>query len=120
MTEGLWALAGVIVGAFTTGFINYFLQRRLFTHEKEMFLLKNKSAENIKALLNEMLGHKSYTDRSFEAIRNAIGGYSDDEIRKFLHEIEAKKTSRKNGAEEWWYLASRKKERIAKRQASTK
>src|SRR3546814_2838944 len=62
--------------------------------------------------------HKSYTDRSFLALKERIGGYSDDQIRQFLHEIGAKKTSRADGAQEWWYLASRQEERNAKRAAA--
>jgi len=73
----------------------------------------------VKALLIEMLSHKSYTDRTFEAIRKKVGGYSDDEVRQLLHEIEAKRTSRNDSGKEWWYLASREQERIEKRQSRT-
>lgn len=101
-----------------TGFFNWLLQTRQFSHEKEMFLLQNKSATMVKSVLAEMLNHRTYTDRSFGALKERVGGYSDDQIRQFLHEIGAKKTSRENGAEEWWYLASREQERIAKKQSS--
>jgi len=117
MSDAGWALVGVIVGAIGTGFFNWLLQSRQFSHEKEMFLLQNKSAMMVKSVLAEMLNHRIYTDRSFSALKERVGGYSDDEIRQFLHEIGAKKTSRDNGAEEWWYLASREQERIAKKQA---
>ena len=117
MSEGWWALLGVIVGAVATGMFNYLMQKRQFSHDKEMYLLQNQSAENVKALLKEMLSHKSYTDRSFDALKKAVGGYSEDEIRQLLHEISAKKTSRNNGTEEWWYLAEREQERIAKRKS---
>ena len=115
MSEGWWAIGGALIGAITTGAISYLLLRRQNFHEKEMFLLKNKSAENVKNLLTKMLGHKSYIDRSFDALCKPIGGYSDDEIRQFLHEVGARKFRRNNGAVEWWYLESRQKDRIAKR-----
>ncbi len=115
MTEAAWALLGVVVGAIATGFFNWLLQSRQFLHDKEMFQLQNKSAEMVKIILTEMLNHRSYTDRSFVALKNAVGGYSADEIRQFLHEIGAKKISRNNGTEEWWYLASRQEERLAKK-----
>ena len=115
MTDAAWALAGVVVGSLGTGFFNLLLQRKQFSHNKEMFLLQNKGAETIKNFLAEMLSHRSYTDRSFPALKAPIGGYSDDEIRQFLHEVGAKKTSREDGTE-WWYLLSRQEERIAKRQ----
>jgi hypothetical protein len=43
-----------------------------------------------------------------------VGGYSDEAIRQFLHEIGARRTERDDGAEEWWYLTSRQQERIGK------
>ena len=67
MDSGWWALAGVIVGGISSGGIGYMLQKRQFAHEVNMFMLKNKGVENVKSLLTEMLSHKSYTDRSFEA-----------------------------------------------------
>lgn len=118
MTEGWWTLIGVVVGAMATGLLNWLSQSRQFAHEKEMFHLHNKSAEMVKRILTEMLNHRSYTDRAFKALKNAVGGYSEDEIRQFLHEIGAKKTTRRNGAEEWWYLASRQEERIARSEES--
>ena len=117
MTEAGWALLGVVVGILGTGLVNWLMQSRQFAHEKQMFQLQNLSAEMVKAVLQEMLNHKSYTDRSFLALKERIGGYSDDQIRQFLHEIGAKKASRADGAQEWWYLASRQEERISKREA---
>jgi hypothetical protein len=117
MSDAAWALVGVLVGTFSTGLINWFLQSKQFSHNKEMFILQNKSSETVKTLLNEMLNHRSYTDRSFSALQSPIGGYSDDEIRQFLHEIGAKKAAREDGSE-WWYLLARQDERIAKKQKS--
>jgi hypothetical protein len=118
MTAAAWALIGVIVGSVSTGLFNLLLQRKQFNHNKEMFLLQNKGTEIIKNFLTEMLSHRSYTDRSFSALKAPIGGYSDDEIRQLLHEAGAKKTTREDGSE-WWYLLSRQEERIAKKQAQS-
>lgn len=118
MTEGLWALLGVVVGTIGTGIFSLLSQSKQFAHDKEMHLLQNKSAEMVKEILTEMLNHRSYTDRSFVALKAAVGGYSDDQVRKFLHEVGAKKTSREGGTDEWWYLASRSEERIAKKAAN--
>jgi hypothetical protein len=114
MSNAEWALAGVVIGGLLSGVINYLLQLSQFKHNKEMFLLQNQSTEVVKSLLVEMLSHKSYTDRSFEALKSPIGGYTDDEVRQLLHEIKAKKVSRKDDSE-WWYLLSREDERIQKR-----
>ena len=115
MTDAGWALLGVVIGAIATGFFNWLLQARQFSHDKEMFLLQNKSGIMVKSVLQEMLNHKSYTDRSFLALKERVGGFSDDQIRQFLHEIGAKKTTRDDGSEEWWYLTSRQEERNANR-----
>lgn len=115
MGSAEWALIGVGVGAALTGLFSLLVQARQFSHDKEMFLLKNKPAEMVKEILAEMLNHRTYIDRSFGALKKAVGGYSDDEIRQLLHEIGGRRTTREDGAEEWWYLASRQEERLAKR-----
>ena len=117
MNEAVFALIGVVVGIIGAGLVNLCLQKRQFAHEKQMHILRNQSAENVKALLSEMLSHKGFTDRNFESIRKRVGGYSDDEVRLLLHEVGAKKTSRKDSEEEWWYLKSREQERIENRKS---
>lgn len=114
MTDALWALLGVVVGTVGTGVANYFNLTKQLGHNKEMYLLQNKAAETVKAVLTEMLNHRSYVDRSFESLKAPIGGYSDDEIRLFLHEVGAKRVVRE-GHSEWWYLLAREEERQVKR-----
>jgi hypothetical protein len=114
MADALWALIGVAVGAGITGVINWIQQSRQFAHDKEMFTLKNKSADMVKAILAEMLNHRRYVERSFEALKKSVDGYSDEAIRQFLQEIGARRTERDDGAEEWWYLTSRQQERVAR------
>lgn len=111
-TEATWALIGVVIGGLLAGITNYYLQRAQFQHNKDMFYLQNQSKEQVKQILEELLNHRRYTDRSFESIRKRIGGYSQDEIRQMLHEIGAKKSSREDGSGEWWYLKEREQERI--------
>ncbi len=117
--EVFWALIGVIVGALLTGVINYILQLSQFKHNKEMFYIQNQTKEKVKEILFELLNHMKYTDRSFKALRERIGGHTDDEVRKILHEINAKKSSNNKG-EEVWYLKEREAERIAKIKARNK
>jgi hypothetical protein len=115
MTEGYWAIIGVIVGGILTGVINFLLQKSQFKHNKEMFLLQNRSREMVKEILTDTLNHRTFTDRSFDTLKKRIGGYSDDEIRQLLHEIGAKKTIRPEDNTEWWYLIEREKDRIRNR-----
>lgn len=115
MSEGIWALTGVALGGLISGGIAWRLQVNEFKQQLDMFRLTNLGKETVKAILTEMLNHKSYTDRSFFALRERVGGFTDDELRQLLHEIGARKTSRDNGAEEWWYLESRKEERAERK-----
>ena len=112
-----WALLGVVIGGLITGLINFLLQKSQFKHNKEMFYLENKSRENVKEIIKDLLNHRSHTDRSFDAIRKRIGGYDEDEIRKMLHEVGAKPTTRKGSSVEWWYLMERAQERINNKKA---
>jgi len=115
MSEAAWAIAGVVVGALLSAGASWVMQSRQFKHEIKMFEISNKGKESVKAVLLEMLNHKSYTDRSFWALRERVGGFSDDELRQMLHEIGARKTSREDGSQEWWYLESRAQERREKK-----
>lgn len=114
MSEGWWALAGVLLGALASGVVAVLLQKRQFAHEKEMHKLQNQSAENVKGLLTDLLEHSTHVRRSFGALRKRVGGYDDEELRRLLHEAGAKRIPSKDGSEEWWYLASREAEYVAR------
>lgn len=62
--------------------------------------------------VKHFLSHKSYTDRSFEALRKHLGGFDDDELRKILVRAGAIRTYRKEDDSEWWRLLSRMDEYI--------
>ena len=104
-----WTLLGVLLGGLMTGFVNHYLQKGQFRHNKEMFYLQNQSREFVKEVLLDALNHKIFVGRSFATMRKRIGGYTDDELRIILHEIEAKKSSNQKG-EEVWYLKDRQEE----------
>jgi hypothetical protein len=61
------------------------------------------------------LSHKSFTDRSFETLRNHLGGFTDDELRKILVRAGAIRVYREDGSE-WWRLLSRMDEFIERKQ----
>ncbi|MEO0528865.1 MAG: hypothetical protein AAFZ89_16655 [Bacteroidota bacterium] len=112
MNEAIWALIGVVLGGVITGGFNFYLQKKQFEHNIEMFQLQNRSRENVKEILEELLWHKKFIERSFSALKKNVGGFDDDEIRILLHEIDAIKTVRKSDSTEWWYLNDRKEERL--------
>jgi len=66
-------------------------------------------------VLVEMLSHKTHIDRSFNALKAKIGGYSDDDIRKLLMAVGAQKDRGRNDGKEWWFLGSRQGERNQRR-----
>ena len=115
MNEATWAIVGVVVGALMSAGASWLMQSRQFKHEMQMYSLANQSKDAVKAVLLEMLNHKAYTDRSFTALSERIGGFTDDELRQILHELGARRTSRDDGSEEWWYLESRRQERREKK-----
>lgn len=114
MNEAAWALLGTFVGALLSAGAGWLMQSRQFRHEEKMHAIANQGKEAMKGILLEMLNHKAYTDRSFSALRERVGGLTDDELRRLLHELGARKTSREEGSEEWWYLEARREERIKK------
>ena len=60
------------------------------------------------------LEHKAFTDRSFETLRNHLGGFEDDELRKILVRAGAIRVYREDGSE-WWRLLSRMDEYIERK-----
>ena len=102
MADAMWALIGVAVGAGITGVVNWIQQSRQFAHDREMFTLKNTSADMVKAILVEMLNHRRYVERSFDALKKSVSGYSDEAIRQFLHEVGARRVEREDGRSLTW------------------
>jgi hypothetical protein len=114
MNDAIWALIGVMIGTIGSGVINFLLQCGQHKQEIKMYKLQNQSSENAKSIIESMLNHRSFIDRSFESLKRPIGGFSDDEIRRLLLEVNAKRVFRDDGSE-WWYLLERQDERIQKR-----
>jgi hypothetical protein len=68
--------------------------------------------------VKKLLSHKGYTDRSFKAISESLGGWDDNhnELRKILVRAGAIRINKndKGDVEECWYLLERETERIEK------
>lgn len=62
----------------------------------------------------QLLSHRGSTDRSFDALKTALGGFGDDELRKILVRAGAMRVFRDDGSE-WWRLLSRMDEFIEKK-----
>ena len=114
MSEAMWAMCGVIVGGLISSATSLVMQKKQISHEVSMYKQSNLGKDSVKTILLEMLNHRNYIERSYWALRERVGGFTDDELRQILHEIGARRTSRSDGLEEWWYLHSRENERRRK------
>jgi hypothetical protein len=106
----LSALSGAIVG----GLISYFLQKDKNKHELEMLQENNKTEFMAENTAKHYLGHKGYTDRSFEVLKKHLGGFEEDELRKILVRAGAIRIYKDDGTE-MWRLLSRSKENAEKK-----
>jgi len=111
--SALSALIGVLVG----GLISYLLQRQRMKHEIDVMREAHKTEFMAESTAQHFLNHKQYTDRSFETLRNHLGGFEDDELRKILVRAGAIRTIREDGTE-WWRLLNRMDEYIEKKRSA--
>lgn len=58
-----------------------------------------------------LLSHAGYTDRSFKTLKQHLGGFEEDELRKILVRAGGIRVFRKE-ADEWWRLVDRMDEYI--------
>lgn len=113
MSESIIAplLSGTL-GAVLGGIVSYLLQREQFRNEILKIREENKTEFKAEETAQHFLNHAGYTDRSFETLKNHLGGFEDDELRKILVRAGAIRTYRADGSE-WWRLLSRMDEYIA-------
>ena len=109
------ALGGTIVG----GLISYFLQKQKNLHDLNLMREENKTEFMAETTVKHYLSHKGYTDRSFQTLKKAIGGFEDDELRKILVRAGAIRIFREDGSE-WWRSLGRMGEYIEKKRAQSR
>ena len=113
MKTALFTLLGTIIG----GAISYFLQHQKYKHELKVLREEHKTEFMAETTAKHFLNHKSFTDRSFETLKNNLGGFKDDELRKILVRAGAIRNFREDGTE-WWRLLSRMDEYLEKKRNS--
>lgn len=111
MDKEIWGILGILLGFLGKGLFDLIRTRMGQDHNEKMYLLENQGKENVKEILLEMLNHRKYVDRNFDTLKKRIGGYSDDEIRRILIEINAQRVGSSNSDKEQWFLSSRGHER---------
>jgi hypothetical protein len=102
MEKALFTLLGTILGEL----LSYFLQRQRFNQEIKIKQEENKTEYMAESTAKHFLNHKSFTDRSFETLKNHLGGFEEDELRKILVRAGAIRNYREDNTE-WWRLLSR-------------
>ena len=115
MQAALWSLLSALLGALVGGGISYVLNRQQFAQQLRILREQHKVEFMAEETARHFLGHKSFTDRSFETLRRALGGFTDDELRKILVRAGAIRVYRDDGSE-WWRLLSRMDEYIERKQ----
>jgi hypothetical protein len=97
------------------GGISWLLNRQQFANQLRILHEQHKTEYMAEDTARHFLSHKSFTDRSFEALKMHLGGFEDDELRKILVRAGAMRVYRDDGSE-WWRLLSRMDEFIERRQ----
>jgi len=115
MDAALWSTFSALLGAIVGGGISYLLQRGQLRNQLEVLRQQNKVEFMAEETARHFLGHKSFTDRSFETLKNHLGGFGDDELRKILVRAGAIRIYREDGTE-WWRLLSRMEEFIERKE----
>jgi hypothetical protein len=92
MEKEIYGIIGILLGGLLKALFDFIRVRLDHDHAEKMHKLENQGKENIKELLLDMLNHRTHIDRTFDALKKRIGGYSDDEVRKLLMELGACRT----------------------------
>jgi hypothetical protein len=115
MDPAIWPALSALLGAVVGGGISYALNRQQFRNQLHLLQEQHKVEFMAEETARHFLGHQGYTDRSFETLQRALGGFTDDELRKILVRAGAIRVYRQDGSE-WWRLLSRMDEFIERKQ----
>lgn len=108
--------AASLFGALVGGGITFLLNRQKHGQQLAELREQYKTDYMAESTARHFLGHKGYTDRSFETLQKHLGGFEEDELRKILVRAGAIRTFRDDGTE-WWRLLDRMEEYIQKKRA---
>ena len=114
MEPALWSSLSALFGVVIGGGISWLLNRQQLANQLRMLQEQHKVEFMAERTARHFLSHKSFTDRSFETLRNHLGGFADDELRKILVRAGAVRIYREDGTE-WWRLLSRMEEFIERK-----
>jgi hypothetical protein len=115
MDAALWSTLSALLGAAVGGGISYLLNRQQFANQLRILREQNKTEFMAETTARHFLGHKGFTDRSFDALQRSLGGFEEDELRRILVRAGAVRVYREDGSE-WWRLLSRMDEFIERKE----
>jgi hypothetical protein len=115
MDAALWSTFSALLGALVGGGISFLLNRQQFANQLRILKEQHKTEFMAEETARHFLSHKAFTDRSFETLKQHLGGFEDDELRKILVRAGAMRIYRDDGSE-WWRLLSRMDEFIERKQ----
>jgi hypothetical protein len=114
MEAALWSTFSALFGALVGGGISYVLNRQQYAIQLQLAREQHRTEFMAEETARHFLSHKSFTDRSFDTLRQHLGGFEDDELRKILVRAGAMRLYREDGTE-WWRLLSRMDEFIERK-----
>ena len=115
MDAAFWHTLSALLGAAVGGGISFMLNRQQFQNQLRIQQEQHKVEFMAEETARHFLSHRSFTDRSFDTLRNHLGGFADDELRKILVRAGALRIFREDGSE-WWRLLSRMDEFIERKE----
>lgn len=107
------------ISAIVGGIISYFLQNIKHKQEMQKLFEANKTEFMAENTAHYFLSHKMHIERSFATLKQHLGGFDDNELRRILVRAGAIRVYRDgNEEDEWWRLLSRMDEYIERKKNS--
>lgn len=99
------------ISAIIGGLISFFLQNIKHKQEMQKLFESNKTEFMAETTARYFLNHKSHIERSFATLKQHLGGFDDNELRRILVRAGAIRVFRDGDEnDEWWRLLSRQEE----------
>jgi len=104
------------ISALIGGLISYVLQGIKHKQELQKLFEANKTEFMAEHTARYFLSHKTHIERSFVTLKQHLGGFDDNELRRILVRAGAIRIYRNgNENDEWWRLLSRMDEYIERK-----
>lgn len=104
LINGLFTLGGALLGFLGAWWLQSKKNKTELQQGKELIDYANPDEKYARIILKSILTNQKFVMRSFEVLSDSIGGYTDEEIRKLLVSVGAKKGKLKDGREGWYLL----------------